>query len=343
MSVHCYTSFSFGYLAKARVLAATLKRHHPDWTLWAVITDREPDGFRFATGDGLFDQVIWTHELFADAGEGWLFGHDVVEVCTAVKGRALQHLLGQPGCRKVLYFDPDIAVFSALSSLSDMLDHASIILTPHQLAPDTAPGAIRDNEITSLHFGTYNLGFLGVRNDATTASFADWWTARLHDWCHDRLDIGVFVDQKWCNLIPAFFDDVAVVRDPGCNVASWNLSQRQVEITSDGRISVNGSPLKFYHFTKMGPVGDTMTQRYAGDNTDVYELWAWYRNQVARHRDPAIPDGYWHYGRFDDGTPVSKPMRELYRARADLRAAFPEPRQTGPGSFQAWYRENGEA
>ena len=112
---------------------------------------------------------------------------------------------------------------------------------------------------------------------------------------------GVFVDQKWCNLIPCFFDDVKTLRDPGFNVASWNLSSREVRITDTGEIRVNGEPLRFFHFTKLGPVGDTMTRRYAGGNTDVYELWWWYRQEVEKYTDPAIPEGWWHYGVFADG------------------------------------------
>ena len=341
MSVHGFTSFSFAYLPKARVLARTWKKHHPDWPIWAVITDVEPDGFEFDLESEDFDHVIWAHDLFADVGERWFFCHDVVEACTAVKGRALKHILGQEDCEKLFYLDPDIAIFSSLAPLADLLDGASIILTPHQVDPDTEPAAIRDNEIASLHYGTFNLGFLGVRYDPTTAAFADWWENRLQDWCHDRLDIGVFVDQKWCNLIPAFFDNVKIIRDPGYNVASWNLSQRLIKIGSDGRITVNGSLLRFYHFTKLGPIGDTMTQRYAGDNIAVYEIWAWYRHMVARNQEDRIPDGYWYYGRFDDCTEISKDMRELYRSRPDLDA-FPKPRRTGDGSFLQWLRVNSE-
>lgn len=334
MAIHCYTSFTFSYLAKARVLAASLKRRHPDWILWAVITDREPDGFRFSLPEEDFDRVLWAGDLFSEA---WLFGHDVVEACTAVKGQALRVILDEPDAEKVFYFDPDIAVLDALDPLSGALDAASILLTPHQLDPDDHPTAISDNEIASLDYGTFNLGFLAIRNDAEGVRCAEWWTERLRAWCHDRRDIGIFVDQKWFNLVPAFFDRVHILRDPGCNVASWNLSRRRIEIGADGRILVNGThPLRFFHFTKLGPIGDTMTQRYARDNVEVYEIWAWYRHEVAAATDPRIPPGWWHYGCFDDGRPIAKEMRVLYRERRDLQNAFPEPRRTGKGSFLDW-------
>ena len=342
MAVHAFTSFSYSYLNRARVLASSLRRLHPDWVLWAVITDKEPKGFRFNLRKEDFDRVVFADELFGEAADAWLFGHDIVEACTAVKGRALQRILRDPTAEKVFYFDPDIALFNTMDPVVDLLDKRSIMLTPHQLAPDTDRTAISDNEITTLHYGTFNLGFIAVRNDPETQRFADWWEKRLYSWCHDRLDIGLFVDQKWCNLVPCFFDGVEIIRDPGYNVASWNLSQRVLKFSETGQILVNGQPLRFFHFTKLGPIGDVMTRRYAGDNYEVYELWAWYRHQIERFTDPRIPSGWWYYGTFEDGRKIPKSARVLYRTRLDLRIAYPAPRSVGVGQFSQWLQHNVE-
>lgn len=338
MTIHAFTSCSFSYLNRAMVLSASLRAQHPDWKLWLVMTDKEPPGYVFDLASSGYDALLTAKDLYGDQTDAWLFGHDIVEACTAVKGRALSHLLNQPGCEKVFYFDPDIAVFNPMSDVAALLDDHSIVLTPHQTEPDlrSNPGAIRDNEITSLDYGIFNLGFVAVRRDAEGLRFAQWWQDRLDDWCHDRLDIGLFVDQKWCNLVPCFFDRVKVLRDPGYNVASWNLSQRVMSYDAAGTALINGRPLRFYHFTKLGVVGDTMTQRYAEDNIEVYELWWWYRNSVAAATTDGIPKGWWHYGQFDNGVKVPKNVRELYRARADLRNAFANPFQTGKGTLHDW-------
>lgn len=340
MTVHVFTSFTYAYLNRARVLVATLKRHHPDWVFWAVITDEPPEGFEFRLEDEDFDRIMTTADLIGPDYLPWLFGHNVVEACTAVKGAALRHILDQDGADKILYLDPDIAIFGPLDPIIELLEDHSFVLTPHQTAPDDTRHGIIDNEIASLHYGAYNLGFLAVRNDGEVRRFAEWWDTRLRDWCHDRLDIGVFVDQKWCNLIPCFYEGVKVLRDPGYNVASWNLSTRDVRITAEGRIEVNGHALRFYHFTKLGPVGDTMTRRYAGSNTDVHELWWWYRGKVAGFTDPAIPDGWWHFGRFADGQAIDQRMRKLYRSRVDLQRAFANPFLSGPGTYAQWLAAN---
>lgn len=340
MAVHAFTSFSYSYLNRARVLASSLRQQHPDWVIWAVITDKEPDDFVFDIAAEDFDRLVTAEDLFGENTDQWLFGHDVVEACTAVKGRALQHIMADPTAEKVLYFDPDTAVFNPMTHVIELLDTNSIVLTPHQVDPDSEKRAILDNEISSLQYGVFNLGFVAVNNDKEAQRFAAWWADRLFDWCHDRLDIGVFVDQKWCNLIPCFFDKVKVLRDPGYNVASWNLSQRQVKITDAGEVQVNDHPLRFFHFTKLGPIGDVMTQRYAAGNVEVYEVWRWYREEIERFTDPSIPKGWWYYGTFDNGENVPKKVRELYRTREDLKCAFQKPRETGAGSFHEWLGQN---
>lgn len=340
MTVHAYTSFTYSYLNRARVLYQTLRQQHPDWVLWAVITDLPPAGVDQSEVLAGFDHILTVTDLFPVNTGTWLFGHDIVEACTAVKGRAMQHILARPDCDKLVYFDPDIAVFNPMTPVIDLLDDYAIVLTPHQTEPDAAAYrvAIRDNEIASLHYGIFNLGFIAVANTQEANRFADWWAERLEDWCHDRLDQGLFVDQKWCNLVPCYFDGVCILRDPGYNVASWNLSQRKLRFDANGSALINNHLLRFYHFTKLGPVGDVMTQRYARDNMEIYELWWWYRHAVHAQTDDRIPQGWWVYGCFDNGMPITKDLRVLYRERSDLQSAFPDPFQTGQGSFFEWLK-----
>lgn len=342
MTIHAFTSFSYSYLNRARVLARSLRALHPDWMIWAAIVDKEPDEFDFDLAAEDFDRVLTAEDLFGEKTEAWLFGHDVVEACTAVKGRMSVHLLNRPDCDKLLYFDPDTVVINTMEEVVALLDTHSIVLTPHQTdpAPLVDRMAIQDNEIAALRYGVFNLGFVAMANDAEGRRFAQWWDDRLLEWCHDRLDIGLFVDQKWCNMVPCFFDNVKVLRDPGYNTASWNLNQRRMTYDENGTALINGRPLRFYHFSKLGPVGDMATQRYARDNIEIYELWWWYNQQIAAATSPEIPKGWWHYGSFDNGLTIPKSVRVLYRERIDLRNAFPAPLKTKGHSFYNWLRDH---
>ena len=162
----CFTSITFSYLGRARVLAGTVKRFHPDWRIIVCISDLPPEEFDFDPSDEPFDHVVWAHELPIPNVSSWLFRHDIVELCTAVKGPLSLEILLDRAVDKVIYLDPDIAVFAPLDSVVDELDHSSIALTPHQLDPDEGEMAIFDNEVSSLQHGVYNLGFLAIRNDA---------------------------------------------------------------------------------------------------------------------------------------------------------------------------------
>ena len=340
MKVLCYSSFTFSYLNRARVLFQTLRRFHPDWELVALITDRPPAGFLFDPAAEPFDRLVWAEDLGIPDIQAWLFKHDVVEVCTAVKGPFI-HQACSSGADAVVYLDPDTALFASLEPLERLLDEHDILLTPHLVDPNDETTAILDNDLSASRTGIFNLGFVAIRTRGEGARFAKWWSDRLLDWCYDDMPAGLFVDQRWCDHVPALFDKVKVVRDPGYNVASWNLSTRTVSVGKDGAITVNGVPLRFWHFTKLGSLGDTMTKKYAGANFPVYEIWAWYKRQVAAATDAAIPERWWAYGAYSDGTPIEKAHRVLYRQRGDLQSAFPDPFRAGEGSYRQWLENDG--
>ncbi len=341
MRVLCFSSFTYAYLDRARVLFASLRRFHPDWELVALITDLPPTGFQLRLEDEPFDRVVHPDALVHDF-KSWLFKHDVVEACTAVKGPFLLDACSS-GADVVIYLDPDTALFSELTPLVERLEHEDILLTPHLLTPNTDRQAIFDNDLAILRTGIFNLGFVAVRTRGEGARFAQWWSDRLLEYCYDDTPAGLFVDQKWCDHVPALFERVGIVRDPGYNVASWNLSQRKVAIGRDGAIRVNGAPLRFWHFTKLGPTGDAMTRRYAGDDHAVFEIWRWYREQVEKSGDVLIAPRYWAYGAYDDNQPIARAHRLIWRERADLRAQFADPFATEGGGYLGWLVEQGLA
>ena len=338
--VCCCTSFTCSYWPRARVLAETLRQAHPDWVLQGVLVDKPPPGFDLTAAAAGFDRIMMAESLAIPRVRAWLFKHDLVEACTAVKGQMLVELFAA-GFDKVIYLDPDIAVFHGLDSIIDRLDSASIVLTPHQCAPNTDLRAVRDNELTSLRYGAYNLGFVAVRRDQAGLAFAEWWARHLYRACYDEVQEGLFTDQKYIDLVPGLFDGVYIERDPGCNLASWNLSQREVKIQG-GAITVNGSALKFYHFTKIGAAGDLMTDRYAADNTEVFEIWNWNKRALKRHPVTGLAPDYWHYGCFSNGKPIARAIRLLYRQRNDLMTLFDDPYNVVGDSLYAWLSATGK-
>ena len=174
MKVLCFSSFTFSYLNRAGVLFASLRRFHPEWELVALITDAAPPGFVLDVAAEPFDRVVYASELGIPNFSSWLFKHDIVEVCTAVKGPFLLEAC-RSGAEAVIYLDPDTALLSSLDPIVDWLADDDILLTPHLLDPNDTPLAIEDNDVATLRTGIFNLGFVAVRTDGEGVRFARWW------------------------------------------------------------------------------------------------------------------------------------------------------------------------
>ena len=330
--IACFTSFTLGYLPRARVLARSLRTAHPDGVLYALLVDTLPEDLSaFAE----FDHVLPAAALGIEDFPAWLFRHDLVEACTAVKGAMLQRLLDD-GAEVVIYLDPDIAVFAPLLPVLEALHDASVVLTPHQITPAPTAQARADNEMTSQLYGIFNLGFLAVRNDAPGRAFAAWWAARLHEACYDDITAGLFTDQRYCDLAPALFDKVHILRDAGCNVASWNLISRPLSFTGAGALMAGPDRLRFYHFSKIGGIGSMMSERYAGSGTEVHELLAWYLRMVRSCQADGLEHRSWAYGVLADGSAIPRAARLHWRAAPALPRAFGDPFTNRSADFLGW-------
>lgn len=335
MSVHVFTSASFSYIDRVRVLGETLRRHHPDWIFWLCLCDREPEGFTFDISSEPIDRILRADDLGIPHYERWAFQHNIVEFCTAVKGHMLTRLLQEPGTTKAIYLDPDTAVLSPLYEVDTALDQFNIILTPHLLAPETTIEAIADNEIAALKYGIYNLGFVAVAATTEGRRFANWWRDRLHNHCFEDVPNGLFTDQRWCDHVPSFFDQVHILKHPGYNVASWNLSQRPLSTDLSGNILANGHPLRFFHFTKVTGVGLEMLERYSRGKIEVFELIQWYSRRLQRNAARDLPAQWWCFSHYDDGVKIPATHRQTYRRHSSLQERFPDPFLAGDDLRQA--------
>jgi hypothetical protein len=219
------------------------------------------------------------------------------------------------------------------------------LLTPHQAVPETTLESIIDNEICSLKHGIYNLGFLGVKNSPQGRTFAEWWASRLNHFCFDDIPGGIFTDQRWIDLAPAFFPDHTILRDPGYNVCTWNLTHRKVEGSLQSGLTANGQPLVFYHFSGLDSgAQQVMLNKYGAQMPALYELRTWYLTECERHGQSEMSAIPWKYARFDNGAAVTPAHRKRYRTSAVLRQAFPQPfsAQNEEESFFHWFQANDE-
>lgn len=340
--LHVFTCAAVNYLPKVRMLCRSIRRHHPEAAIHLALADERPPWL--TAGDEPFDSILEMRDLGIPHWRTWSFMHNIVELSTAIKPYALKHLLGQPGCETVLYFDPDMVLFSRVDDILAALARSNIALTPHQNKPETTIEAVLDNEVTSLRMGVFNLGFIGVRPTPEGLRFADWWAQRTYWFCRAEVHNGLFTDQKWLNFAPVFFDGVEILKSSRHNVATWNLTTRVLTGSLADGFQVDGEPLAFYHFTGFDSGAHrVMAVKNAAGNASVQQLIGWYERETAATRGDPVNDWPWAYGRFSDGAPIQPHHRWLYRENQDLQKAFPDPYDATSESltFADWCRTEG--
>jgi hypothetical protein len=243
------------YLAYARTLMKSLVRHNPGVAAYVLFVD-DIAGFVDPAAEAF--RTLGLQDLDLPRPAEFCFRYDVMELSTAVKPYLLQELFAR-GHGKVLYIDPDIWVFRPLDELFAWLEESDVLLTPHLTGP-LGDGRYPD-ERDILLSGTYNLGFLGIADTPNVRGLLRWWADRCEFLCVSDITHGMFVDQRWMDLTPGLADRVRVIRDPGWNVAYWNLKHRALE-GPPGAPAANGSPVRFYHWSGFNPTKPTALSKH---------------------------------------------------------------------------------
>ena len=226
---------------QAKLLFETIKKFLPDADRFLVLADTRHPAIPYPDGC----VIIAAEELGISDFASFAFRYDRQEFTAAIKPLAFLHLLGMCGYTHCLYFDPDIELFNSLPAVTAALEaNASFILTPHILAPaEQADGA---DDIAIMRGGTFNLGFLGVSGTREVRDRLGWWARWLRTHCVDDRPIGLFIDQKFMDLMPGLACGAHILRDPGLNLAFWNLSQRRFQPEAPGGPMVDGAPARLF-------------------------------------------------------------------------------------------------
>ena len=327
------------YLAHARVLAESLARSDGGRRLRVLLTDHELGG---SPTDEPFD-VIAPHELPIErhALHEMAAMYDAKELATALKPTLLRHLL-DAGHDAVLYLDPDILVLDGLDGLAELAAAHDIVLTPHSTEPLPWDGRSPSDQ-DHLQSGTFNLGFIAVGPGA--GPFLDWWAARLRHNCVIAMDRGLYVDQRWIDLVPGYFRH-HVLRDPTWNVAYWNAHSRSLRVR-DGRLLAGKEPVRLFHFSGLDPARpETLTTHDYGapqrvtlaDDAVLGPLVADYSHRLLVAGHAGCIDTPYGFGRAHDGTPLDRDLRRRYRDHVlGAPALLPDPFDEGDAvAFRRW-------
>lgn len=331
-----FTIASKNYFALAKTFLDSVKKVHPEGVdLYLFLAD---EGAEFLSNPSLPFKIVEARDLKVPSLRQMAFQYDIMEFNTAIKPFCIKELFSR-GYSKALYFDPDIFVFRPLTSVFTALDTSSVFLTPHLTEELPPEDKCYPSEQVYLRVGTYNLGFIGVSASPEGAAFTDWWSRKCADQCFKEMETGLFVDQKWINLVPGIYKNVRISRDKGLNMAYWNLHER----TLGKDLEVNGAvPLVFFHFSGiniLAPYNISSHQnRYSlKTRPDLTEVFNEYCETVKRNgfeQYRALPYAYVFY---KDGGLVGDFARRHYSI---VSGRFPDPFTVGPGSYKEYLVRN---
>jgi len=244
-----FTICSNNYLAQAKALGNSIRNTNPDYHFFIGLVDYYSTEIDYEKEIG--HSIILCTDIGIPNFESLWKKYNIIELNTCVKPFYLEYLTEKyPDLSYLMYFDPDTFVFGDLSAIENELNNGKeIILTPHILTPIPLDGKM-PNEQTFLNYGTYNLGFIGIKNPDKNLSFFKWWGERTYQIGYDKVADGLFVDQLWMNFTPIFFQNTVISGNLGLNMGPWNLHERSISQNENQKFLVNNTnELIFYHFS----------------------------------------------------------------------------------------------
>jgi hypothetical protein len=294
------------YWPYTAVLLESLARVCPDWKVYVLALNELPESELTATVKILKAEDIWGSDTDLCRARLNLF-----EWACASKARLLRLLLNDSASLAV-YVDSDVEFFAPPDSVC--ASAGSIVLTPNVAATEECESAVWER--THLQYGTFNGGFIAVRNTEAGRSFLDWWDKRITRYCCTDPWLDIFSDQRWLDLVPGLFSGVVVDRSPSLNVATWNVRGRELRV-ADGQYWVGDKPLSFFHYHRVRLGMDAGSYLAEVDHHPaVCELVEGYLNKVKRHA-PTEPVKTQRHDQQADGA-LLPPV--VYRAIRDTLA-----------------------
>ncbi len=195
----------------------------------------------------------------------------------SLKSVLMLYLLEDLSFDEVVFLDCDLCFYEELSPIKQQLSRASVLLSPHWRSRDP----ISDPANFRLNFtdGMYNGGFVGASQAGIEA--LKWWRDACLYRCERTREEGLYVDQKYLDIMPAQFQGTQINHHRGCNVANWNLSENTRTKGENGEILIRGKwPIIFIHYS-----GSTVRGILKGEDPLLrshFDQWKAFLDQAAK-------------------------------------------------------------
>jgi hypothetical protein len=307
------TVVTCNYLHYASALAWSCQNWLPKHDFFVVLIGSLPAGHCIPES---ITHCISSDQLGIQNWERFSFQYTPFELACALKPFAMRYLFNRD-YSDVLYLDSDIDVYSPLDTVRQSLENSSIVLTPHLVTPLPSDSR-RPTEHLFLSSGIFNAGLVACRASDVGLRFVDWWTNRLTSDCYIDLKKGLFVDQKWLDLVPGMFDDVSIIRNPAVNTGHWTLSQFKLTGNLANNFRVGEEALECFHFSSLLP--SNPNEFFRAQNRvsfesmpSLAELVSIYHKKIQSHDSRNYSSLNCSLTKLTDGTPIKAAWREAIR------------------------------
>jgi glycosyltransferase involved in cell wall biosynthesis len=315
--VDALTICARNYLPFAKILAESFLQFHPDSKFYLLLVDGEAKTDLDEIGSAIKVILPSELEIGREEFERMTIYYDVTELSTALKPLGMKYLLDS-GSDIAVYLDPDIQVFSELVEIPKHLVNASIALTPHTLHEIPRDG-LRPSDFDVMASGTFNLGFIAIRNCAESYEFLRWWNERLVLDCIADIENNLFTDQRWIDFVPSYFS-FSIIREYGYNVAYWNLHERKMS-KLDSEFFANNQQLRFFHFSGYKPDKPWVLSKHVADRPRVLmsehplvkELADQYGKLAVKNSMGAESPSAYGFSNFKENIKLTPEIRRRYR------------------------------
>jgi hypothetical protein len=233
------TLFDSGYLIKGLAMMRSLARYCPGAKIYVLCMDEQAQSILsqvdlpFVHCISLAD--VENEELLkAKADRG------IAEYCWTLSSGFTWHVMQtHPEIDFLTYVDADLLFYSDVEPLFDEIGSASIAIIEHRFTE-----RLKDREVN----GRFCVEWDSFRRDEQGLACLSRWREQCIEWCYYRLEDGKMGDQKYLDEWPDRYSSCHILMHPGAGIAPWNYAQYRFDQDATGNITVDGSPLIFYHF-----------------------------------------------------------------------------------------------
>jgi hypothetical protein len=327
-------------IPKARLLAASIKKFHPNWIFYLILADKFSDD-SFIKDDN-FDKIIYIDQLNIPNFKSFMFKSISKDFIFRLLGYIFLYLTNK-NFEKIIYFSFDYLILSEIDYFSELLSKFDIIFISNFNTYNNSSISELNNTINE--FGYFNHGFLAISNKKDAINFINYFIKHVEEMVNFDKDYY----NKFFLLSSFLFENIYIVNSINYNIKSILQTNNRIIYDKDNLICINSSitnssnisnKLKLFQFENSDTgAGRLNKYLFYESNKILNALWNSYDSQLKNINFTNSNKIQWSFGFFDNGHPISDKMRLLYNNIPELQDKFPDPFSSeNENSFYNWYK-----